>query len=115
MLQDLGGDHQAYAVAINASGQSVGSYLTGSGYDAVLWSPSGTATVLQDAGGWPERRLAINASGHSVGYSNAGIGNGQDAVLWSPSGNATVLQDVGGQDISAASPSTTPGRASDIR
>jgi hypothetical protein len=77
---------QSAASAINAFGWSVGS----SGGDAVLWSPSGKATVLQDAGGQGySAASAINAFGWSVGFSKVAFG--YDAVLWSPSGKATVL------------------------
>jgi len=67
----------------------------------VLWSASGKATVLQDAGGGQggSVALAINDAGQSVGDSFTPSG-GLDAVLWSPSGKATVLQDVGGQGVS---------------
>jgi dipeptidyl aminopeptidase/acylaminoacyl peptidase len=69
--------------------------------EAVLWSPSGKQTVLQDAGGQGSSdAAAINASGQSVGYS-ATIG-GDDAVLWSPSGQATVLQNAPGSIQSVA-------------
>jgi len=78
-------------IAINDAGQSVGFSYTVGGYDAVLWSPSGKATVLQDAGGRGDSEpIAINDSGQSVGNS------GGDAVLWSPLGKATVLKDAGG-------------------
>ena len=59
--------------AIDASGQSAGvstSFHAGNTVDAVLWSPSGKPTVLQDAGGEGDSgAFAINASGQSVGYS----------------------------------------------
>ena len=80
----------------NDTGQSVGA--SGGGY-AVLWSASGKATVLQDAGG----------QGHSHPTPSTTPGRalefpiprgGYDAVLWSPSGKATVLQDAGGQGFS---------------
>src|SRR5580658_9701446 len=92
--------------AVNDAGQSVGYSDTASGTDAVLWTPSGKATVLQDAGGadysFPN---AINDAGWSVGvsYTSRSLGpTDPDAVLWSPSGKATVLQDVGGHDYSWA-------------
>ena len=59
--------------AINASGESVGYSDTATGgYDAVLWSPTGTATVLQDRRrqGIDSVANAINASGQSVGDSD---------------------------------------------
>jgi hypothetical protein len=65
------------------SGQSVGYSATAGfvGDDAVLWSPSGQATVLQNAPGFSQSAAsAINDAGQSVGFS------GGDAVLWSPSG-----------------------------
>ncbi len=69
--------------------------------EAVQWSPSGKATVLQDAGGRGESTVvAINDAGQSVGYSYTG--RGYVAVLWSPSGKAMVLEDEGGAGISQA-------------
>jgi hypothetical protein len=102
VLQDVGGQGRSFANAINDAGQSVGWSKTAScprlqecSADAVLWSASGKATVLQDVGGqgfsYPN---AVNASGQSVGYSLSA--SGMDTVLWSPSGKATLLQDVGG-------------------
>ena len=70
-------------------------------YEAVLWSPSGKATVLQDVGGRGQVYAdAVNDAGWSVGQSETATG--YDAVLWSPSGKATVLQDVGGENNSVA-------------
>ena len=67
---------------------------------AVLWSPSGNATVLQDVGGnGVSQSYAINDSGQSVGFSYTSPGcfeHCQEAVLWSPSGEGTILQDAGG-------------------
>jgi probable HAF family extracellular repeat protein len=64
-------------------------------YEAVLWSPSGKATVLHDAGGRGySEAFAINDAGQSVGISLGATS--LDAVLWAPSGKATVLQDVAG-------------------
>ena len=55
------------ANAINAFGWSVGFSYTNAAQtfsDAVLWSPSGKATVLQDAGGQGfSQALAINDFG----------------------------------------------------
>ena len=56
VLQDPGGIGQSGTEAINASGQSVGYSKTVNGYDAVLWSPSGTATVLQNVSGQLQQR-----------------------------------------------------------
>ena len=109
VLQDVGGHDYSWALAINSSGWSVGYSNTRSlqigaptDTDAVLWSPSGKATVLHDVGG--RRRsdaFAINASGQSVGISCTSHSCvGMDAVLWSPTGKATVLQDAGGQGFS---------------
>jgi uncharacterized membrane protein len=77
----------------------------------VLWSPSGKATVLQDAGGQGQSvALAINDAGRSVGWSSTKLGYDTDAMLWSPSGKATVLQDVGGQGYSEAFAINNTGR-----
>ena len=53
------------------------------GTDAVLWSPSGKATVLQDAGGQGDSyAYAINDAGWSVGFSNTASGGaGRGAVV----------------------------------
>jgi len=53
VLQDVGGYGVSKATAMNDAGWSVGYSNTGRrNADAVLWSPSGQATVLQDAGGF---------------------------------------------------------------
>ena len=59
----------------------------------MLWSPSGKATVLQDAGGQGYSYVyAMNDAGWSVGYSFTAPGaSSGEAVLWSPSGKATNL------------------------
>jgi hypothetical protein len=51
LLQDAGGMQDSEAVAINSMGESVGWSQTSSGFDAVLWSATGTSTVLADLGG----------------------------------------------------------------
>ncbi len=101
LLSDPSGEG-AGAFSINATGQSVGdSTFFAGGEDAVLWSATGKATVLQDVGGRGfSAARAINDKGQSVGVSNTT--EGADAVLWSPTGQATVLQDVGGLGDSAA-------------
>jgi len=91
VLQDAGGRGDSTVVAINDAGQCIGTSFTPSGgVDAVLWSPSGKATVLRDVGdGGHSVALALNDVGWSVGFSfTAG---GYEAVLWSPSGKATNL------------------------
>ena len=86
MLQDAGGRGLSYAFAINDAGLSVGQSETARGFDAVLWAPSGKATVLQDVGGEGYSQAdAINDAGQSVGYSHT-AGGGYEAVLWSPKG-----------------------------
>jgi hypothetical protein len=108
VLQNPPGQSIGIVWAISAAGQSAGD-VTGNGpyntVEAVLWSPSGQPTVLQDAGGYGDSgAYAINDSGQSAGFSFVapGSGGGEDAVLWSPSGDATVLQDVGGYGFSEA-------------
>jgi hypothetical protein len=94
VLQDPGGlgDSSPFFNAINPFGQSVGSSATANGgLEAVLWSRTGKATVLQDVGG--ERNSSasgINAFGWSVGTS--GAPSGLEAVLWSPTGKGRALQ-----------------------
>ncbi len=67
ILQDVGVDG-SHVYAINASGQSVGNSATTSGEEAVLWSKSGKATVLQDVGGIGASSVGdINAFGRYLG------------------------------------------------
>jgi hypothetical protein len=75
----VGGD----VLAINAAGDMCG--YSGSG-QAVIWSPSGTDTVLRDPGLYGGRAVAINAYGESVGYAyTQGNGAGLDvAMAWGP-------------------------------
>jgi probable HAF family extracellular repeat protein len=101
VLQDAGGQNEDKAVAINASGESVGYSANGDdGIDAVLWSPTGAAKVLQDVPGGlgNDQAFAINASGQSIGYAQSANGS-PEAVLWSPTGAATVLT---GPDLAQA-------------
>ena len=96
------GAHDSAAVAINASGHSVGYSETPSGgYDAVLWGPKGKATVLTDLGGQGySQAVAENNNGWSIGFSKTL--KGEDAVLWSPLGKATLLKNPGGQGFEYA-------------
>ena len=105
-----GGIGQSEALAINNNGQSVGFALTSSRQDAVMWSSSGTVTVLKDAGGQGNSAaVAIDAKGQSVGYSETATG--QDAVFWSPKGKSTVLTDLGGQSFDEALAMNNAGRS----
>ena len=91
VLQDVGGDGDSHANAINAFGEIVGF----SGLGAVLWSPNGSGTALQDVGGQGfSAANGINSSGQIVGFS--GAGNGLEAVVWSANGVGKALQNVGG-------------------
>jgi len=77
------------AVAINASGHSVGS----SGNDAVEWSKDGTATVLADLPGTESAAaVAINKEGASVGYCL--VGGTAVATHWSAAGVVKNLQTI---------------------
>jgi probable HAF family extracellular repeat protein len=98
-------DSSSEAGAINASGEIVGEGFQAYGItpyeNGILWSPSGTATVLQDIGGQGVSFAeAINDAGQIVGYSETA--NGYEAVLWQPTGKALVLQDAGGGGVSFA-------------
>ena len=76
---------------LNAAGQSVGAFKSSQAPTSVamLWSPSGAATVLQDVGSRGLSRASdINHAGQSVGYSTTASGY-EEAVLWSSSGTAT--------------------------
>jgi probable HAF family extracellular repeat protein len=78
--------------------------------DAVLWSRSGKATVLQDAGGHAKSEaVAINDAGQSVGFSYAA--SGYEAVLWSPYGKATVLHNAAGTAQSYANAINASGQS----
>ncbi len=109
ILQDVGGQGSSGAYGINDLGESAGSSRTPPGgvydepgSDAVLWSPSGAATVLQDVGGQgSSRAVAINDAGQIVG-SSVDASQDLEAVLWNSSGNATVLQKVRGTYASYA-------------
>jgi hypothetical protein len=107
----VGGGHNSAALAINASGHSVGFSKTKSGgYDAVRWSPSGAATVLHDVGGQDDSEaVAENNHGQSIGFSLTK--KGEDAVLWSPSGRATPLKDPGGMGFEYANAINTFGQS----
>ena len=86
MLQDVGGQGFDQPFAMNGTDESVGYSAIPDGYEAVLWSSSGTATVFKDIGGQSfSIALAVNASGDSVGYSDTASGS-TEAVLWSPDG-----------------------------
>jgi hypothetical protein len=99
MLQGIGGE--SVAEAINNAGQSVGYSQNSKVQDAMLWSKSGQATILQRVGTSTDNEAeAINASGWSVGYSASA--KVENAALWSPSGTVTVLQDIGHHQASEA-------------
>jgi hypothetical protein len=100
VLQNAGSQADSFAAAINDFGWSVGTSGASSGREAVLWSPTGRATVLQAVGAQGAGFANfINNSGWIAGGSSSldAAGLHFDAVLWSPSGKATVLKDVGGQ------------------
>jgi hypothetical protein len=95
LLQNLGGGSTTVVKAINSTGESVGvSQTTAGGYDAVLWSATGTAQALTDVGseGDSSSRV-INGAGQSGGWSKTSTG--ADTVLWSASGTTTVLNKTG--------------------
>ena len=74
------------------------------GYVAVLWSPYGTPTVLDDVGGKHDSiPYAINVAGQSVGisYTNLQLGR-RRRCFGRRRATATVLQDAGGQHVSGA-------------
>ena len=93
VLQDPGGlgDSGPFFRAINDAGQSVGFSATASCCEAVLWSRTGKATVLQDVGGGGNSSAsALNNAGWSIGTS--GPPGALEAVLWSPTGKGRALQ-----------------------
>jgi hypothetical protein len=104
-----GGDRRGYtgqAVAINNVGEVIGNVVGTESNEipeqAILWSPRGKATFLQDVGGQNRSIvIALNAFGQSVGVSDDSAG-GQEAVLWSPTGTGVVLQNPDGFASTAA-------------
>ena len=96
LADPLGGVGNSKVFAINSLGESVGWSATSNGFDAVLWSATGTAAVLQDYGGQSVSvARAINGSGEIAGFSKTTTGN--IPVLWSSSsGLATPLGKGGG-------------------
>ena len=78
MLQDVGGQSNSSAVAINAFGWSVGTSGASSGLEAVLWSPTGRALQIL-AGTLDSEGRAINNAGRTVG--TAFTSNGAEAAL----------------------------------
>jgi hypothetical protein len=78
VLQDVGGQSNSSAVAINAFGWSVGTSWASSGLEAVLWSPTGRALQIL-AGTHDSEGRAINNAGRTVG--TAFTSNGAEAAL----------------------------------
>jgi hypothetical protein len=88
VLQDVGGAGMIEALAINASGFTVGWSFTG--------PTSEEATVLRGLkGSMVSVAVAENNVGQSIGFSDTV--KGDDAILWGPKGTPTVLKDPGGQ------------------
>lgn len=89
------------ANAINGGGSAAGYSFNGTSTtvgtrQAVVWSPSGTATALSYLPGAPvgnsfSNAFGINTAGDVVGYSTNSAGH-TDAVLWTPGGG---VQDLG--------------------
>jgi hypothetical protein len=99
VLDNVGGGTDSQALDINKAGYSVGFSVTAGGdYEAVRWSPTGTAattTVLDGLkGSVVSVALAENNHGYTIGYSDTA--KGDDAILWGPKGGiAAVLKDPG--------------------
>ena len=111
LLDTEGGDY-GEAFAINKSGFSVGYSTTTSGdYDAVRWSPTGTATVLDGLkGSVVSVATAENNHGQTIGYSDTATGD--EAILWGPKGGiAAVLKDPGGVSIEFATAINDSGQS----
>jgi uncharacterized membrane protein len=91
------------AAGINASGEIVGSSVGFDVANAVVWSPTGNATVLTGENGNYSEASGINDSGEIVGSSLLvnNMGNDLDiqAVLWSTTrSRPTVLTGLGGNE-----------------
>jgi probable HAF family extracellular repeat protein len=90
---DLGAGQNSQALAINAAGQVVGSFVHGGNTRAFLWSNG----VLSDLGtlgtGIQEtsRALGIDSAGNVVGSASFAPGSTDHAFLWSKG----VMRDLG--------------------
>jgi hypothetical protein len=106
VLDNVGGGTDSQALDINKAGFSVGFSVTAGGdYEAVRWSPTGTAattTVLNGLkGSVVSVALAENNHGFTIGYSDTA--KGDDAILWGPKGGiAAVLKDPGKMGVEYA-------------
>ena len=96
-----GADGKSVALAINASGQTTGSYfdLVGGGEHAYRTTATGTLATAENLGdfGGPSESSgnAINSIGQVVGFASTTAGTVFHAFRSSPSGQPLVLQDLG--------------------
>lgn len=96
-VTDLGslGGSQAYAQAINNSGQVVGYSETASRYDHAFLYNSGTMNDLSTLGGYDSYAQGINNSGQVVGYSYTAGNSHNNPFLYSGGTMSDLLSDDG--------------------
>ena len=105
VLQDPGGQGDSFAGAINDAGQSVGYSATASGSEAVRWSRTGKATVLQDVGA----RAAVSPAPST--HSGLSLEASGGPVVWSPTGKGRALQTPAGMSSSQGAAINNAGQS----
>jgi probable HAF family extracellular repeat protein len=90
---DLGAGPDSHAMAINAAGQVVGSFVHGGNTRAFLWSKGVLSDLGTLGGGIQEtsRALGIDSAGNVVGAAAFAPGSTEHAFLWSKG----VMRDLG--------------------
>ena len=79
------------AMGLNSAGYAVGYADLTETNEAILWSPDGSAVVLQDVGGEGQSVAnGINDAGEIVGFSGTADGH-DEAVVWGLDGHGRVL------------------------
>jgi len=101
---DLGtlGGQSSFAVALNASGQVVGSsQVTEGSYHAFLWTATDGMVDLGTLGGAESFAVAINDRGRVVGESDT-VDGGRHAFSWTSKGGMIDLGDLNGNSHALA-------------
>ncbi len=100
-IQELGtlGGRDAFAGALNGSGQVVGAARTANGnLHAFSWTPTGGMVDLGTFGGDYSSATAVNDSGQVAGNFNLSSGGAQHAFSWTHMGGKLDLGTLGGPD-----------------